>query len=78
MDETGKELVEVSELTRPIYTAIDIVRHRAFYDEVRENPLPKLFRDKREDRRKDDASHANSKPFLPPVEEENSAPIEEE
>lgn len=78
LDETGKELVEVSELTRPIYTAIDIVRHRAFYDEVRENPLPKLFRDKREDRRKDDASHANSKSFLPPVEEENSAPIEEE
>lgn len=78
LDETGKELVEVSSLTRPIYTAIDIVRHRAFYDEVRENPLPKLFRDKREDRRKDDASHANSKSFLPPVEEENSAPIEEE
>lgn len=49
-------LTDVSEMTHPIYTAIDVVRHRTFYDEARQNPLPKLFRDKREDRRKDDAS----------------------
>ena len=49
-------VTDVSEMTHPIYTAIDVIRHRTFYDEARLNPLPKLFRDKREDRRKDDAS----------------------
>lgn len=77
-DDTGTELAEVSELTRPIYTAIDIIRHRTFYDEVRQNPLPKLYRDKREDRRKDDASHANGNPLPPAAEGENAAHIEEE
>ena len=51
MDETGNELEDVSCLTHPIYTAIDIIRNRAFYDEARQNPLPKLFRDKREERK---------------------------
>ena len=48
-------LADVSALTRPIYTAIDVVRNRAFYDEARQDVLPKLFRDKREDRKKDEA-----------------------
>lgn len=52
---TEEELTDISQLTRPIYTAIDIIRNRRFYDEARKNPLPKLFRDKREDRKKDDA-----------------------
>lgn len=73
LDETGEGLAEVGELTRPIYTAIDIVRHRSFYDEARKNPLPKLFHDKREDRRKDDAAHANGKPLPTSAEEENAA-----
>lgn len=52
-------LADVSALTHPFYLAIDIVRNRAFYDEVRQNPLPKLYHDKREDRRKDNAPQAN-------------------
>ena len=59
-EETEEGLADVSKLTKPIYTAIDIVRNRAFYDEARQNPLPKLFRDKRDDRKKDDAPQANS------------------
>ena len=51
-------LADVSALTRPIYTAIDVVRNRAFYDEARQDVLPKLFRDKREDRKKDEAPQA--------------------
>ena len=51
-------LADVSGLTHPFYTATDIVRNRSFYDEARQNPLPKLFRDKREDRRKEDAPGA--------------------
>ena len=57
-EETEEGVADVSALTKPIYTAIDIVRNRAFYDEARQNPLPKLFRDKREDRKKDDAPQA--------------------
>lgn len=58
MEETEEGVADVSALTKPIYTAIDIVRNRAFYDEARHNPLPKLFRDKREDRKKDDTPQA--------------------
>lgn len=51
---------DVSKLTHPIYTAIDIVRNRAFYDEARQDPLPKLFRDKREDRKTNEAPQPNT------------------
>lgn len=60
MNEAGKGTALVSELTHPIYTAIDIVRNRAFYDEARQDVLPKLFRDKREDRKQSEASQANT------------------
>ena len=53
-------LTDVSALTKPIYTAIDIVRNRAFYDEARQDVLPKLFRDKREDRKRDETPQANN------------------
>lgn len=51
IDTAENELAEVAELTHPIYAAIDIIRNRAFYDEARQNPLPKLFHDRREDRK---------------------------
>ena len=54
IDEAGDGLADVSGLTHPIYTAIDIIRNRAFYDEARKNILPKLFRDKREDRKQNE------------------------
>lgn len=54
------EMEEVSKLTHPIYTAIDIVRNRAFYDEARKDPLPKLYRDKRDDRRQNEAPQTNN------------------
>jgi len=53
------ETEEATKLTHPIYTAIDIVRNRAFYDEARQDPLPKLFRDKREDRKQNEAPQTN-------------------
>lgn len=53
-------VADVSWLTHPFYTAIDIIRNRAFYDEARQNVLPKLFRDKREDRKKDELPQANN------------------
>lgn len=51
MHHSGKGVADCTLLTAPVFAAIDIVRRRAFYDEARENPLPKLYRDKREDRR---------------------------
>ena len=57
-DEEG--LDDVSAYTHPFYTAIDIVRNRAFYDEARQNPLPKLFRDKRDDRKRDEATQTKA------------------
>lgn len=51
---------DVSWLTHPIYTAIDVIRNRTFYDEARRNPLQKLFRDKRDDRKKDDSSQEST------------------
>lgn len=53
-------LADISALTHPIYTAIDVIRNRAFFDEALQNPLPKLYRDKREDRRREDAPKANT------------------
>ena len=43
-------LADVSVLTHPIYTAIDVIHNRTFFDEARLNPLQKLYRDKREDK----------------------------
>ena len=53
-------VADVSWLTHPFFTAIDIIRNRAFYDEARQDVLPKLFRDKREDRKKDELSQTNT------------------
>lgn len=60
MSEAGKGTAGISEMTQPIYTAIDVVRNRAFYDEARKDVLPKLFRDKREDRKQNEALLANT------------------
>lgn len=54
---TGRELVCTSPFSEEsfrdaIYLAKDIIKNKARYDEARENPLPKLFIDKREDNRK--------------------------
>ena len=52
-------LADVSWLTHPFFVATDVIRNRAFYDEARQNILPKLFRDKRDERKKDEAPQAN-------------------
>ena len=57
-DTAEEGLADISALTHPFYTAIDIIRARAAYDEARQNPLPKLYRDKREDRKKDAPAQA--------------------
>lgn len=54
---TGRELVCTSPFSAEsfrdgIYLAKDIIKNRERYDEARQNPLPKLFIDKKEDNRK--------------------------
>jgi 4-hydroxythreonine-4-phosphate dehydrogenase len=59
IDTEGKT-TNISWLTHPIYAAIDVIRNRAFYDKARRNPLQKLFRDKRDDRKKEDTTQENA------------------
>ena len=48
-DIAGKGVADEQSLRHAIYTAIDMYRHRAEYDEPLANPLPKLYHEKRED-----------------------------
>lgn len=45
----GKGIADATSLRHAIYTAVDMFRHRAEYDEPLANPLPKLYHEKRED-----------------------------
>lgn len=59
-NEAEEGLTDVSWLTHPFFVATDVLRNRVFYDEARQNPLPKLFRDKRDERKRDEAPQANA------------------
>lgn len=48
-DIAGKGIADANSFRQAIYTAIDIYRNRINYDEPLENPLPKLFHEKREE-----------------------------
>ncbi len=48
-DIAGKGIANENSTRQAIYMAIDIYRNRMFYDEPMQNPLPKLFHEKRED-----------------------------
>ena len=45
----GQGIANESSMRHAIYTAIDVYRNRAIYDEARQNPLPKLFQDRGRD-----------------------------
>ena len=51
-DIAGQGKADESSLRQAIYTAIDVWRNRQNYDEPLQNPLPKLFHEKREDSNK--------------------------
>ena len=48
-DIAGKGIADENSMRQAIFTAIDVFRKRKFYDEPLQNPLPKLFHEKRED-----------------------------
>ena len=48
----GKGVAEILSLNHAIFSAIDICKNRVFFDKAHENPLPKLYQDKREDTKK--------------------------
>lgn len=50
-DIAGKGVADEASFRQAIYTAIDVWRNRQHWDEAHENPLPKLYQDRREDRR---------------------------
>lgn len=51
-DIVGKGVANISSFRQAIYTAIDVFRNRKNYDIPYENPLPKLFHEKKEDSEK--------------------------
>lgn len=48
-DIAGQGKADENSMRQAIYTAIDVFRNRQDYDEPLQNPLPKLFHEKRED-----------------------------
>lgn len=50
-DIAGKGVADETSFRQAIYTAIDICRNRVVWDEAYTNPLPKLYQERREDRR---------------------------
>lgn len=52
-DIAGKGVADENSFRQALYTAIDIYRNRLQYDEARENPLQKLYVDRREDERRE-------------------------
>lgn len=51
-ENAGKGIADENALRHAIYTATDIIRNRAEYDEPLENPLPKLYHEKRDESEK--------------------------
>ena len=48
----GQGVADITPFCNALYAAIDVCRSRVSYDEARQDPLPKLFHDKREDNRR--------------------------
>ncbi len=48
-DIAGKDIADATSFRQAVYTAIDVFRNRAEYDSPMGNPLPKLYREKRDD-----------------------------
>ena len=51
-DIAGQNKASESQLRQAIYLAIDVFRARAYYDEPLADPLPKLYREKRDESEK--------------------------
>lgn len=51
-DIAGQGIADENSFRQAVYTAIDVFRNRKNYDEPLENPLPKLFHEKRDDSEK--------------------------
>ena len=52
-DIAGKTLADENSFRQAVYLAIDVWRNRQRYDEAHENPLQKLYHERREDERRD-------------------------
>ncbi len=58
----GKGEAEIGSFCNAIYTVTDVLRNRIRYDEAHQNPLPKLFHDKREEVRRSPKPEAQNTP----------------
>lgn len=62
-DIAGKGVADENSFRQALYQAIDIFRNRQRYDEAMEDPLPKLYHEKREDERRE--RHRNNPTPVP-------------
>ncbi len=51
-ENVGKGLADEAAFRKAVFTAIDVYRHQGVYDEAYANPLPKLYREKRDESEK--------------------------
>ncbi len=51
-DIAGQGIADENPFRQALYTAIDVLRNRQSWDEAHNNPLPKLYQDRREDERR--------------------------
>lgn len=51
-DIAGRGIADENSFRQAVFTAIDVYRNRQYYDEPLQNPLPKLFHEKRDDSEK--------------------------
>lgn len=56
-DIAGLDHADENSMRQAIFTAIDVFASREQYDEARQNPLPKLYQDRREDDRRGAGGH---------------------
>lgn len=77
-DIAGKGVADENSFRHALYLAIDVFRNRHQYDEAVEDPLPKLYHEKREDERKE--RHRNSANDFNPaaVKKQRNTPTSEE
>lgn len=62
-DIAGKSLADENSFRQAVYLAIDVWRNRQRYDEAHENPLQKLYHERREDERRE--RHRPAAPAAP-------------
>ena len=75
-DMAGKNVADASALRTAIYVATDVARQRAHYDEPMDNPLPKLYHERRDESEKVRFRSTDRREAAAAADEQQDAPSE--